>query len=515
LRRLEDLGWISADEAKQALEEQIEYKHTPNKAKEYNRAPYFVSNILFSELLPKYGKTTVYKGGLEVHTTLDLKLQEAAIKAVEKLQTEGALIALDPSTGEILAMVGGKNFSESKFNRAVQAYRQPGSAFKPFVYAAAFENGIMPIDHILDAPISFDHQGPDDKVWAPGNYSGKYHGEVTIIEALTHSYNTVSVRTAEMIGIEPVLSMARRTGITSQYLPHDLSASLGTASITPLELAIAYSTFANGGKRVAPYSIRYIEDRTGQILESQDPMVVDAISARTAVVMRSMLMDVVRAGTGRRCSIPGYEVFGKTGTTNEYMDAWFAGGAPGLVTIVYAGNDDHSTIGNKATGGKIAGPVWKDFMSRAVDILELPKKFDIPPEGELQMVRVCRDTGYLATPGCPGMSIYLPPENIPESTCPKHGGDYYQASIDPRAPRVLLLPDDEALYSKYRQPSGIYDALPEMADNIPVIEQPVIKENKAPIPPSEEPAPYERDYSSPEQVEQRYQDLLKQYGISD
>lgn len=515
LRRLEDLGWISEEEARKALEEHIEYKHTPNKAKEYNRAPYFVSNILFSELLPKYGKTTVYKGGLEIHTTLDLRLQEAAIKAVDKLKTEGALIALEPSTGEILAMVGGKNFAESKFNRAVQAYRQPGSAFKPFVYAAAFENGIMPIDHILDAPISFDHQGPDDKVWAPGNYSGKYHGEVTIIEALTHSYNTVSVRTAEMIGIGPVLSMARLTGITSQYLPHDLSASLGSASITPLELATAYSTFANGGKRVSPYSIRYIEDRTGQILESQDPMVADAISARTAVVMRSMLMDVVRAGTGRVCNIPGYEVFGKTGTTNEFMDAWFAGGTPGLVTIVYAGNDDHTTIGNKATGGKIAGPVWKDFMSQAVNILELPKQFDVPPEGELQMVQVCRDTGYLASAGCPAVTIYLPPENIPESICPKHGGDHYLASIDPRAPRVLLLPDDEVLYSKYRQPTGTYGTLPEMDGNVPLADKPVIKENKAPIPPSQQPAPYERDYSSPEQVEQRYQDLLKQYGIND
>ncbi len=509
VRRLTDLGWISEDEAQNAINEEITYRHTPNKAEEYNKAPYFVSDLLFSSLLPTYGKDAVYKGGMEIHTTLDLKLQEAADSAISKMKTEGAIIAIDPDTGEILAMSGGKDFNQSKFNRAVQAYRQPGSAFKPIVYAAAFENGIMPIDHILDAPISFDHQGPDDETWSPGNYSGNFHGEVTIIEALTHSYNTVSVRTAEMIGIAPVLSMARRTGITSQYLPHDLSASLGSASITPLELAVVYSSFANAGKRVHPFSIRHIEDRTGQVLESHQPMVSQAISAKTSLVMRSLLMDVVKAGTGQRCRIPEYDVFGKTGTTNEFMDAWFAGGVPGLVTVVYAGNDDHSTIGNKATGAVIAGPVWKDFMAKAVVLLNLQKKFTVPPASEVQLVRVCRDTGYLATSTCPTADIYLPIENIPESYCPTHGGDAYLAQNDPRAPRVLLLPDDSELYGQYRK--GYTGNI--LLDR--VVETTVIKENKAPKLPVTKTDPYKKDPNTPEEIEKRYQDLLKQYGITD
>jgi len=508
--RLEDLGWISKEEGESALKENIKYVHKPNKAEEYNKAPYFVSNLLFSHLLPRYGKDMVYRGGLEIHTTLDLHLQEAADKAINDLKTEGALVALNPNTGEILALVGGKNFSKSKFNRVIQAYRQPGSAFKPFVYAAAFENGIMPIDHILDAPISFDHQGPDDKVWAPGNYSGNFHGEVTIIEALTHSYNTVAVRTAEMIGIDPVISVARRAGITSQYVPHDLTASLGSASITPMELAVAYASFANGGNRVKPFSLISIEDRSGQVLELQHPVVKKGISPRTAVVIRSMLEDVVNAGTGRKCRIKGYEVFGKTGTTNEFMDAWFAGGVPGLVTVVYAGNDDHSTIGNKATGSAIAAPIWKDFMDQAVMVLKLEKQFPIPDSKTLRMVEVCRDTGYLATPECPGTNIYLPPNDIPKSSCPLHGGDMYLAMQDPKAPKVLLLPEDRPLYAKYGKPlggGGISYATKK--------ETQIIKKNKAPLPPLKNPKPYQKDYSSPEKVEQRYEELLKQYGISE
>ncbi|HPI98818.1 MAG TPA: penicillin-binding transpeptidase domain-containing protein, partial [Synergistales bacterium] len=350
----------------QARNRSLVYSHTPNRAEKFNLAPHFVTELLFSNLLPKYGKDGVYRGGLSVYTTLDLRLQKAADKAIQKLETEGALICMDPSNGEILAMTGGKDFSTSKFNRAVQAFREPGSAFKPFVYSAALEQGIMPIDHIMDAPISFDHQGPEDKVWAPGNYTGEFHGEVTIIEALSHSYNTVSVRAAHMIGIGPVISMARKMGITSPHLPHDLSASLGSASLTPLELATAYCAFANNGMRVTPLSIRYIEDWSGQILENNEHQVYQAIPQETAVIMRSLLEEVVRDGTGTRCRIPGYEVFGKTGTTNEFMDAWFAGGVPGLVTVVYAGKDDHTSMGNKMTGGVVAGPVWKEFMAQAV-----------------------------------------------------------------------------------------------------------------------------------------------------
>ncbi|MBN1333316.1 MAG: PBP1A family penicillin-binding protein [Synergistales bacterium] len=510
LDRLEELGWISAQENEQARNTSLVYSHTPNRAEKFNLAPYFVTELLFSHLLPKYGKEGVYRGGLSIYTTLDIRLQKAADHAIQQLETEGALVCIDPSNGDILAMTGGKDFKTSKFNRAVQAFREPGSAFKPFVYSAALEQGIMPTDHILDAPISFDHQGPEDKVWAPGNYTGEFHGEVTIVEALSHSYNTVSVRTAQMIGIGPVISMARKLGITSPHLPHDLSASLGSASLTPLELATAYCAFANNGMRVTPLSIRYIEDWNGEILENNDHQVYQAIPPETAVIMRSLLKEVVRAGTGTRCRIPGYEVFGKTGTTNEFMDAWFAGGVPGLVTVVYAGKDDHTSMGNKKTGGVVAGPVWKEFMDQAVQILPLQKEFPVPPGLDARQVRICKETGYLATGTCPGVDIYLPQHRIPVSFCPTHGGDHFMADNDPNAPRILLLPEDVELYERFAQVGKWDEWTYQPGINITTITREHAEE--APVVPLE---PYRKDPSPAKDLEQRYQELLKEYGITD
>ena len=197
LDRFVALGWITEEERAKAVDEKLIINHTPNKVAEYNKAPYFLSQILFNDLLPKYGTETVYNGGLEIYTTLDLRLQEEADKAVQTLKTQGALVAMDPATGEILALSGGKDFKESKFNRATQALRQPGSGFKPIIYAAALEQGVLPTDHFLDAPLSFDKKGPNQTVWSPGNYDGKYRGEVTVHDALIHSINTVAVRTAE------------------------------------------------------------------------------------------------------------------------------------------------------------------------------------------------------------------------------------------------------------------------------------------------------------------------------
>ncbi len=510
LDRLESLGWITPEQSESAYEEKLVLKTRKTGNTNYNLAPYFVSEILFSHLLPEYGKEKVYRGGLQIHTTIDLDLQKKAKDSLNTLETEGALVSFDPSTGEVLAMTGGKDFKNSKFNRAVQAYRQPGSAFKPFVYSAAYESGILPIDHILDAPISFDHQGPDDKVWAPGNYSGEFRGEVTILEALSHSYNTVAVRTAQMTGIESVISLARKTGLTSPHIPHDLSASLGSASITPIELARAYCSFANNGYRVKPLFITRIEDGSGMILEKDEPELKRAIPDDTAVVIRSMLMNVVRAGTGVRCRIPGYEVFGKTGTTNEFRDAWFAGGVPGLVTVVYAGRDDHKTIGPKATGGKIAGPVWKSFMDYAVEKLPLKKTFTTPPGLDLGKISICTKTGYLAMPECPSAEVYLPVSQTPGSFCPEHGGNLYAAEQDTNSPRLLLLPDDVPLYkalaskSEYGQPESPFAELGPTSEQVTV-------------PPTTGTGsdPYVDDPSPAEDIEQRYKNLLKEYGISD
>ena len=406
LDRLVTLGWITEEEREAAFNEKLVFKHVPNKVQEFNRAPYFVAQILFNDLLPKYGPDLVYAGGMEIYTTLDLKMQEAADKAMKGLKSQGAVVGIDPATGEILAMAGGHDFSVSKFNRATQAYRQPGSGFKPIVYAAAFESGLLPTDHFLDARIEYDKKGPNMTVWAPDNYDGKFKGEVTLEYALIHSLNTVAVRLIDYVGAKNILGIARRMGISSPHVPADLSLALGSASIPPLEMAVAFSVFANNGLAVTPLYIKEIRSANGDVLESHSPASSRAISAETAIMVRSLLLDAVKAGTGRRALLPDRETFGKTGTTNDFSDAWFLGGVPGLVAVVYAGNDDHKPLGKKgATGGVIAAPVWKEFVAEAVKVRKLPASFDIPADANVEAVKICRTTGFRAVPGCSAVTV--------------------------------------------------------------------------------------------------------------
>ncbi|KRT36021.1 transglycosylase domain-containing protein [Acetomicrobium hydrogeniformans] len=521
LRRMEELGLIASEDVDRALETELSFTQKRQPTLNENPAPYFVSYILFNHLLPKYGPEVVYQGGLKIYTTLDLELQKAAQSAVSKLKSEGALVAIDPNTGEILAMVGGKDFDKSKFNRAVQAYREPGSAFKPIVYTAALSNGIRPVDRALDAPLSFSNG------WQPTNYGNKYSGECTLLDALTYSYNTVAVRVAQLIGINEIIETARKMGIESPYLPYDLSIALGSASVTPMELATAYSVFANGGYRIEPFSIKRVVDFRGKTLESKGPNLVSAIDPSIAVSLRSLLMDVVNNGTGRSAKIPDYEVFGKTGTTNEWHDAWFAGGVPGLVCVVYAGHDDHKTLGHGNTGGRVAAPVWKDFMSQAVKIADLQRHFSLAGiigEKVLQ-VEICRETGYPASPGCPkGATILLPVDQIPTRNCPYHG-DYssmFLEAYDPNEPKLYLISGDDLLLAEYGMKSPFYASFPrtdepaskrESFPSPSEIPKPQIVEPKG-EPPSEEikKVPHE---PTPEDIEKRYQELLKEYGLVD
>ncbi|MCF4115062.1 MULTISPECIES: penicillin-binding protein 1A [Dethiosulfovibrio] len=506
LQRLTTLGWITEEQKKRAQSEKLTFNNTTVKnVLNVNKAPYFVSHILFKRLLPKYGRDRVYSSGLKIYTTIDLDLQIAAEEAIQELKSEGAIVAMDPETGEILALVGGKDFEVSKFNRATQAYRQPGSAFKPILYTAALESGYMPTDHILDKPISYEIKESVDKIWTPGNYSKKFAGEETLFEALTHSHNTPAVRLTDLTGVEAVMSMARRLGITSPHLSPALSIGLGTASVTPLEMASVYCVYANNGKKVAPYSIREIRDNNDKTLESHAPRLEDAIDSSTAIVMRSMLIDVVKAGTGRRAALTGYEVFGKTGTTNEYSDAWFAGGLPGLVSVVYAGNDDHKPLGRAATGGRVALPVWKNFMEKAVTMRTYPSIFDVPEDSAVIKVRVCRKSGYIASDGCSFAELYLPQDRAPKAICPLHGGSPMMAMEDPNAPRLLLLPQDRSFQlGEMTVPSEVAPSV--IPPSIP-----------AHVPPGIAPAtdPYADERETPATVEDKYQQLLKQYGLSD
>ena len=497
LSRMETLGWIKSEERRRAYAEKLEFKHIPNKIEEFNLAPYFISHILFNELLPKYGTDRVYSGGLKIHTTLDLSLQEAAQQAVLSLKSQGALVCLASETGEVLALVGGKDFKESKFNRATQAFRQPGSSFKPVVYAAALENDIMPTDHFLDNKLSFPNKGGHGKPWEPKNSDGKYHGEVTVLKALTSSYNTVAVRAAAYMGTQPILEMARSMGITSEHLPNDLSVALGSASVTPLEMAVVFNCFANGGKRTPPIMIREIISGSGEVLETNPPQPLQTVKPETAYTLRSMMFDIVRAGTGTRARLPKVEVFGKTGTSNDFIDAWFIGGAPGLTTAVYVGKDDHKSLGRGQTGGIAAAPAWKTFMEFATTHMGTPEKFEPAPAWvEAERVSVCRVTGFKAISGCAAVSLYMPLGKAPTSSCPTHGGDYSAAAADPNGPRLFLIDQDDF----------IDEPIPEIDPH---------QQQQPPIYQTPDEGSQQRypDPAPADVIEERYQKLLKQYGI--
>lgn len=513
LGRMETLGWITSDQRQTAYDEKLEFKSRVNRIEEFNRAPYFVSHLLFNDLLPKYGKDEVYSGGLQIYTTLDVKLQDKAREAIQGLNKSvmGALVCLEAETGEVLALVGGKDFKESKFNRATQAIRQPGSSFKPIVYAAAMEEDIMPSDHFLDAPITFRKRGTNGRGWSPHNSSNSYAGEVTLQRALMSSLNTVAVRVAAYIGTDTIVNMARRMGIETKYLPNDLSIALGSASLTPLEMAVAFNCFNNGGKRIVPLMIREIRDRDGNVIEHRETASTQAMRPETSYAIRSMLQDAVRSGTGKPAAIAKVNVFGKTGTSNDFIDAWFVGGVPGLTTAVYVGRDDHKTMGRRAFGGTMAAPAWKKFMTYAVQEQHTPANFEAPPSWvEVDKVSICRTSGYRARAGCPAVPLFFPKGKSPTASCPLHGGSYSAADNDPRGPRLFLVEQDDA-YLARRERQEREEAQKEVASapqqqvSAPV-PQNVIPRPAAPVtPPRSEP--------KVDEVERRYRQLLKQYGL--
>ncbi|MCL4491823.1 MAG: PBP1A family penicillin-binding protein [Nitrospirae bacterium] len=274
-------------------------------------------------------------------------------------EVEGALAAIEPETGFIRALVGGYSFTKAEFNRAVLAKRQPGSSFKPIIYAAALENNFTPASIINDAPVSYPG-GPNGD-WKPENYDHKYYGPTRLREALAYSRNVVTVKLIDAVGIDKVIAFARDIGIESD-MPREFTIALGSISITPLEMAATYSTFANGGVRMKPIAIKYVTDFNGGVLESNEPEGVEAISPQTSFLITSMMEDVIRYGTGMRANI-GRPAAGKTGTSNDYKDAWFVGYTPQLVGCVWVGFDDmRRSLGRGEVGGRAAAPIWASFM---------------------------------------------------------------------------------------------------------------------------------------------------------
>lgn len=385
LKRMYDLGYIDETEYKQAKEEIIKFNHNRDNIE---IAPHF-SSYIRKQLLEKYGVNMVFKGGLKIYTSLDLELQKKAQDAFLNSGKEGALIAIEPITGQIKAMVGGKNYEESEFNRATQAYRQPGSAFKIFVYLTAFEKGLSPSLVMEDAPIFYENG------WSPENYENEFRGFVTLREALEDSINIIGVKLLERVGVRDVIRNAEKAGIKSS-LRADLSLALGTSEVTPLEMASAYATIANMGTYVEPISILKVEDYNGKILEKNKPFSKKVFSEETCYTLTKLMEGVIKRGTGWNADI-GRPAAGKTGTTNECIDAWFVGFTPELACAVYIGNDDRKTLGNKMTGGVVAAPIWHDFMIKALQNQPI-KDFQKP--SNVVEINVCAKTGQLPGNQC-------------------------------------------------------------------------------------------------------------------
>jgi penicillin-binding protein 1A len=276
--------------------------------------------------------------------------------------TEGALVAIDNATGEIKAMVGGRDFNLSKFNRATQALRQVGSSFKPYVYTAAIDQGASPDDTVVDAPTTFQTvSGP----YTPHNYDAKFEGTITLRRALAQSRNIPALKLADRVGIKTVIEYAHRFGITSN-IPAYLPVALGSAEVTPLEQTSAFSVFPNDGVRVAPRYITKVTDYDGRILEEGFSDIKDVVSARTARVMTGMLREVVLHGTAAAAAKMPFPLAGKTGTTNDFTDAWFVGFSPSLTCGVWIGYDEKQSLGEKETGARAALPIWMQFMNVAL-----------------------------------------------------------------------------------------------------------------------------------------------------
>lgn len=381
---------------------------------------------------------------------------------------EGALVSIDPNDGAIQAIVGGFDFRKSKFNRVTQAMRQPGSNFKPFIYSAALEQGYTAASFVNDAPIVFDAPGLEN-AWRPENYSGKYYGPTRLRKALAQSRNLVSIRLLRAIGVNTAVSHASNFGFDTARIPKNLSMSLGSGVLTPLELIRGYAVLANGGYRIEPYFIKRIETASGEEVMQADPQIVcprceanefvqvdnepadiaaiieqahnkeqriapRVLEANNAWIMNSMMRDVVKSGTGRRAlSLKRNDLAGKTGTTNDQKDAWFSGFNHKVVTTVWVGFDDSKPLGKRETGASAALPMWIDYMRVALD--GMPESIMERPAG-LVTVKINPATGRLASADDPSAVFEsFRPNNVPEPG--KSFNSPYDGGSDQTTPQLF------------------------------------------------------------------------------
>jgi penicillin-binding protein 1A len=370
LSRMRDLKWITPAEEEAARREEIKLGQITSFRR--SQSPY-VTDAVVQELKDRFGKDAVIKGGMRIQTTIDLNFQKMAEESVRnsfyRIQSGGvyadqmALAAVDPRTHFVKAMVGGIDYKQSQYNRATQAFRQPGSAFKPFVYYAAFASGRWaPDSSISDTPVSY----PDgDGYYSPRNYDGGFSGPMPIRTALALSRNIPAIRLGQDVGINRVIEICRTLGIKSPMEPV-VSLPLGSVDLTPMEMAGAYATFANGGWQSPTTTIVQVTDSKGNILLDNTPKPQLVLDPWASAATTDVLQSVITSGTGRGAQI-GRPAAGKTGTTSSERDIWFVGYVPQLSVAVWVGNDDYSPLGQGSTGGTFMAPAWKDFMLRALE----------------------------------------------------------------------------------------------------------------------------------------------------
>ncbi|HWS16200.1 MAG TPA: PBP1A family penicillin-binding protein [Candidatus Methylomirabilis sp.] len=420
LRRMAEEGFLDKNVAEKAYDARLALA-PPSTFR--SKAAYFLEYVR-NYLQEKYGMEVMYRSEFKIYTTIDGRLQEAAYDAVTQgvrrmeeanryKGLQGALVCMDPNTGGVLAMVGGVDFAASQFNRALQARRQPGSAFKPIVYSAALDKGKTVVSTIDDSPIEFSRN--ETEMWKPKNYDGTFLGPIPLLEALAKSRNLATVRLLNEIGVDTAIRMARDLGIQSP-IERNLSIALGSSGVTPLEMVTAYSTFAGGGRRPTPFFIREVQDAQGQVLERTEPKVVPAIAPETAFLTIRLMQEVLRTGTGVSAKGLSPNLAGKTGTTNENTDAWFIGGSPDLIAGVWVGFDTPTSLGGRQTAASVALPIWSQFFGRALGAI--PDR-EYPAPAGITFARVDPSTGKAVPQGSSeGMMLPFKLGTVPETGGP-------------------------------------------------------------------------------------------------
>ncbi len=387
LLRMKNLGWITKEEFEK-YEKLVPKVYDDTLT--VNKAPYIVDQVL-RELKKMKGYDDIKTGGYKIYLNIDSEVQKIAKEAFLKAYREilkrenedesnttlnGAMVVMRNSTGEVLAMVGGADYKKSAFNRATQSKRQPGSSFKPFVYQVALNLGYSPASEIADISRVYKTNDPKRKFWKPKNYERNFEGIITLKDALVHSRNLATINLVNEIGLDVLIGELKKMGF--ENLPVNLSMPLGTFGISPYKFSEYYSIFSNYGKKVKPVFIKKIVDKFGneKVFESKKESIEPS---KQAYLIIDILKDVIKRGTGRKAAVKGIELAGKTGTTNNYVDAWFCGFSPEIQTIVWFGRDNNKPIGKKETGGRAAAPAFRYFFESYLKLHpETKREFDIP-----------------------------------------------------------------------------------------------------------------------------------------